>query len=33
LEKGKWVKLDGWGDAAAARQILLESIQRAADKA
>ena len=33
LEKGKWVKLDGWGDAAAARQILLESIQRAAAKA
>ncbi|WP_226467899.1 inorganic diphosphatase [Luteimonas panaciterrae] len=28
LEKGKWVKLDGWGDAAEAKQILLESIER-----
>lgn len=35
LEKGKWVKLDGWGDAAAAREIILDSVRRyeaAADK-
>jgi inorganic pyrophosphatase len=28
LEKGKWVKLEGWGDAAAARQIVEASIER-----
>ncbi len=28
LEKGKWVKIDGWGNAAEARQILAESIER-----
>ena len=28
LEKGKWVKLDGWRDAAAARQEIAESIER-----
>ncbi|MFC3716657.1 inorganic diphosphatase [Luteimonas soli] len=28
LEKGKWVKLDGWGGAAEAKQILNESIER-----
>ena len=28
LEKGKWVKLDGWGDAAEAKQLILESIVR-----
>ncbi len=28
LEKGKWVKLDGWGNAADARRIILESIER-----
>jgi inorganic pyrophosphatase len=28
LEKGKWVKLDGWGDAAESKRILLESIAR-----
>src|SRR5690606_234633 len=28
LEKGKWVKLDGWGGAAEARKILLEAIER-----
>ena len=28
LEKGKWVKLDGWGDAAEARGILSESMAR-----
>lgn len=28
LEKGKWVKIDGWGDAVEARRILAESIER-----
>ena len=28
LEKGKWVKLDGWGDAAEAKSILSEAIGR-----
>ena len=28
LEKGKWVKLDGWGNAEEARKILVESIER-----
>ncbi|WP_297832846.1 inorganic diphosphatase [Thermomonas sp.] len=28
LEDGKWVKLDGWGDAAEARRILGESMAR-----
>lgn len=28
LEDGKWVKLDGWGDAAEARRILVESMDR-----
>lgn len=28
LEKGKWVKIEGWDDAAAARREILESIQR-----
>ena len=28
LEKGKWVKLDGWGGAAEAKQILLDSMRR-----
>ncbi|GAB2506953.1 inorganic diphosphatase [Lysobacter humi (ex Lee et al. 2017)] len=28
LEKGKWVKIDGWGGAAEAKQILVEAIQR-----
>lgn len=28
LEKGKWVKLDGWGGAAEAKQILLDSMKR-----
>ena len=30
LEKGKWVKVTGWGDAAAAEKIILEAIERAA---
>ena len=28
LEKGKWVKLDGWGGAAEAKAIILESVAR-----
>ncbi|TZF90914.1 inorganic diphosphatase [Cognatilysobacter lacus] len=35
LEKGKWVKLDGWGDAEEARRILREamsSYEGASDK-
>jgi inorganic pyrophosphatase len=28
LEQGKWVKLDGWGDAAEARAILVEAMDR-----
>ena len=27
LEKGKWVKVDGWSDAAAAREEVLKSIE------
>ena len=29
LEPGKWVKLDGWKDAATARQLIVEAIERA----
>lgn len=29
LEPGKWVKLTGWGDAAKAKQLILEAIERA----
>ena len=32
LEKDKWVKLDGWGNAAEAKQILRESMQRVVAK-
>lgn len=28
LEKGKWVKIDGWGGAAEAKQILVDAIKR-----
>jgi inorganic pyrophosphatase len=28
LEKGKWVKLDGWGGADEARTILADAIER-----
>lgn len=28
LEPGKWVKLAGWGDAAEARQLITEAIER-----
>jgi inorganic pyrophosphatase len=29
LEPGKWVKVQGWGDAAEARTLILEAIERA----
>jgi inorganic pyrophosphatase len=29
LEPGKWVKVVGWGDAAEARRMILEAIERA----
>jgi inorganic pyrophosphatase len=29
LEKGKWVKVLGWGDAAEAEQMIMEGIERA----
>ena len=29
LEPGKWVKLKGWGDAAMARKLIVEAIDRA----
>ena len=32
LETGKWVKVLGWGDAAEARALILESIERAKAK-
>jgi inorganic pyrophosphatase len=28
LEEGKWVKLDGWGDADEARRMIVEAIER-----
>jgi inorganic pyrophosphatase len=32
LEPGKWVKLQGWGDAAEARRLIVEAIERARGK-
>ena len=32
LEPGKWVKVIGWGDAAEARKLILEAIERAKAK-
>jgi len=29
LEKGKWVKVTGWGDAADAERLILEGVERA----
>jgi inorganic pyrophosphatase len=29
LEPGKWVKIKGWGDADAARQMVIEGVERA----
>lgn len=28
LEKGKWVKITGWGDAAKAQQLIKEAVER-----
>jgi inorganic pyrophosphatase len=33
LEPGKWVEMTGWGDAAEARQLIVEAIERAASAA
>ncbi len=33
LEPGKWVKVTGWGDAAEARKMIVEAIERAKSKA
>ena len=33
LEKGKWVKVTGWGDAAEARKMIVEAIERSKTKA
>ena len=30
LEKGKWVKLDGWSNAAEAKAVLVDAIARQA---
>jgi inorganic pyrophosphatase len=32
LEPGKWVKVQGWGDAAEAKALILEAIERAQRK-
>lgn len=32
LEKNKWVKLNGWGDAAKARALIVEGVERARKK-
>ena len=29
LEPGKWVKLTGWGDAAKAKELIIEAMERA----
>ncbi|WP_428489757.1 inorganic diphosphatase [Rhodopila sp.] len=29
LEEGKWVKLQGWGDAAEAKALIVEAVERA----
>jgi inorganic pyrophosphatase len=33
LERGKWVKITGWGDKAEAERIVMESIERFREKA
>jgi inorganic pyrophosphatase len=33
LEKGKWVKVEGWGDKARAEELIVEGIAAAAKKA
>jgi inorganic pyrophosphatase len=32
LEPGKWVKVQGWGDAAEAKALILDAIERARSK-
>jgi inorganic pyrophosphatase len=32
LEPGKWVKVDGWGDAAEAKALIMDAIQRSKTK-
>ena len=32
IEKGKWVKIERWGDAAEARQIIMDAIEAAKAK-
>jgi inorganic pyrophosphatase len=32
LELGKWVKMDGWGDAEEARQLIRAALARAAQQ-
>ncbi|MEA2788685.1 MAG: inorganic pyrophosphatase, partial [Acetobacteraceae bacterium] len=32
LEPGKWVKLQGWGDATEAKALIMEAIARAQRK-
>jgi inorganic pyrophosphatase len=32
LEPGKWAKLNGWGDAEKARQLILDGVERAKTK-
>ena len=32
LEKGKWVKISGWFDAADAEKVIMESVERAKSK-
>ena len=32
LEPGKWVKIGGWRDVDVAKQLILESIQRATEE-
>jgi inorganic pyrophosphatase len=32
LEPGKWVKIEGWGDAEEAKRLILEAMERGAKK-
>jgi inorganic pyrophosphatase len=32
LEPGKWVKVQGWGDAAEAKALIVDAIARAREK-
>ena len=33
LEPGKWVKVNGWGDAAEAKKLIVEAIERERQRA